>query len=349
MLVLRLEGAWPMLDGARLQYRAVVLALRAWGWRGRLRRVMDVARDVACRDEEVARQLGRALRRADVEGWPVGRVTRSLEELASHRATLVGLLAGEPGTALGALLREVVLAPRIVPASEWAAVAGLALSLESGLVQTLETFGRGLEHVFSRPVQRLPFTRAEYDALLASWPHGEAALRQAWHALERVETSGALANALRTRASHAPRGHRGGPVEMLLRAAFWQATAQARLDAWLDARFAPARVQPSEATAAIRYLLEREEGGAARLEGPRGALLMLAHELTGGARSALPGGRATLRAWASEADALRADPDWHRMRASLGASSVQRLLDGPLALPRAPERLAELFCASDEP
>lgn len=338
-----------MLEGARLQYRAVVLALRAWGWRGRLRRVVDVAGEVARRDAEVARHLRRALRRAAVEQWPPGRVTRSLQELASHRATLVGLLADEPGTALQALLREVSLAPRIVPAAEWGAVASLALRLEPELLQTLETFGRHLEQVFSRPVQRLPFSRAEYDALLASWPRGEGALRQAWHELERVDTSGALAHALRSRAAHAPRRQGSGPVDVLLRAAFWQATAEARLDAWLDARFAPARVQPSEATAAIRYLLAREEGGAARLEGPRGALLMLAHELVRGARPLLPGGRATLRAWAGEADELRDDPDWHRLRASLGASSVQRLLDGPLALPRAPERLAELFCAHDEP
>jgi hypothetical protein len=348
-LVQRLEGAWPLLDAARLQYRAVVLALRAWGWRGRLRRVVDVAREVARRDDEVARQLERALRRAAVEGWPAGRVTGTLEELASHRATLIGLLEGDPGTALRELLREVLLAPRAVTRVERDVVASLALRLEPELLQTLETFGRALERVFSRPVQRLPFSRAEYEALLSSWPRGERALRQAWHELERVDTTGALAHALRLRAAHAPSRACAGPVETLLRAEFWKATAEARLSALLEERFAPARVGPSEEAAAIRYLLARQEGAGARLEGARGALLMLAHELGSSDGPPLEGGRATLRAWATAADQLREDPDWQRLRASLGAASVQRLRAGPLSPPRAPERLAELFVASDEP
>lgn len=348
-LALRLEGAWPLLEAARLQYRAVVVVLQAWGWRARLRRMADVAREVARRDDEVARHLERALRRAEVEAWPRGRVTRTLNELAAHRATLVELLAGEPGTALRELLRDVLLAPRRVPAAEVAPVATLALRLEPGLLPALEALGRTLEPIFSRPAQPLPFTRAEYETLRAQWPRGEQALRQAWHELERVDTSGALAAELRLRATYAPRGAPRGPVEVLLHAAFWKATAEARLEVVLETRFAPARVQPSEAASAIDYLLARRDGGAARLEGPRGALLMLAHEFAGGHRSALPGGRATLRAWASAADERRDDPDWQRVSASLGASSVQRLLEGPRTLPRAPERLGELFCASDEP
>jgi hypothetical protein len=121
------------------------------------------------------------------------------------------------------------------------------------------------------------------------------------------------------------------------------------MEALLAAQFSPAHVQPAEATAAMGYLLARREGSPARLDGPRGALLMLAHELTCGDGPPLPGGRATLRAWAAAADRLQADPDWERVRASLGASSLQRLREGLLAPPRPPERLAELFFDSDEP
>ena len=146
----------------------------------------------------------------------------------------------------------------------------------------------------------------------------------------------------------------------LVHATFWQGAAEAHLEALLAERFAPVRVASGERTEALRWLLAREVDGAARLAivGPRGSLLMLAHELTASpqGRASLKGGRAQVRAWASEADRLEVDEDWRRLRDGLRVLAVRSFRSALPPLYRVgkrtekatlPERLTDFFSGDD--
>jgi len=330
----RLESSAPLLEATRTRYRALLPALCAWGWRQRLRAVADIAREVARTDEPVALALHRALRRAEAEAWPEGPVLELLEEVSKQRAELLRLVLRrlgseeEPGPGLAALLGQVVGEPRKVPTSEREAAAQEALQIDPSLIPALQHFGAAVEAVFSRSImreRRLPFTLAEYDALLALWPEGMRVLTKAWAEIERIDTTGGVERELRRRSL------RGTPIDRrcppgpraLVHAAFWQSAAEAEVQVLIEERFAPISVQASERIEALRWLLAREIDGAARLPtaSPRAALLMLAHELTGNpsGRAPLNGGRTQVAAWAAQADRLEGDDDWRRLRDGMRA------------------------------
>lgn len=333
-LLLRLEEAAPLLDATRTRYRALVPALRAWGWRDRLRELCDVAREVARTDAQVDVALRRALRRAEAEEWPEGEARELLEDVSALRTSLLQVLgrrlevpAEQPGPALLCVLRLVVGVPRKVPLGERDAAAQEALQVDGALIPSLQRFGAAVESLFGRPLargQRLPFTLAELDALLAGWAEGAQALARGWLEVARIDTTGGVERELLRRSKRAPRGTRGplGP-RALVHATFWSTAAQAHQQTVLAERFAPVELVESERNPALRFLLEREVDGAARLEprDARAALLMLAHELTASpeGRAPLVGGRAQVGAWAAAADALRGQNDWRRLRDGLRA------------------------------
>lgn len=364
----RLEASAPLLEATRTRYRALVPALASWSWRQRLRALADLAREVARREAEVEQALSRAQRRAQAESWPPGAVRALLEELGELRSRFSALverrlgpheLAG-PATPLESLLERVLGAPRKVAMAFREAAAQEALELEDGLITALSQFGTALEGVFGRPLtrgQKLPFTRSQYDALLAQWPEGERVLAQAWARVTRIDTSGGVERELSKRSRRAPKSGRGPPgPRALVHATFWRSAADAHVLALLGERFAPLTLLEGERIDALRFLLAREGDGAARLPGggPRGALLMLAHELTASpeGRAPLWGGHAQVRAWAALADGLEGDEDWRRLRDGLRALAARSFRSALPPLYRVgkptqkvslPERLTDFF------
>lgn len=369
----RLEAAGPLLTAARLRYRALLPAVRAWGWRARLRDLADVARAAAAQEAEVEAALSRAERRAVQEGWARGEVRALLEEtralreaLEDHlRALAPGPVEAGPASslarALTSLLSTVIGAPRAVARGERDAAAAEALSLEPPLAPALAQLADALERVFNRPVQRgrlLPFTREEFDDAWAAREAGAAALSRGWAAVHRIDTTGGVERELQRRARLGGRSPRHAPdsARALARAAFWSEATDAALDAALAERFAPVQVRAEERAATLRFLLARERDGAARLpeETPRAALLMLAHELTATpeGRAPLTGGRAQVRAWAVAADQLVPDDDHRRLLDGLRTLSARTLRGALPPLSRVgrtsgrsppPATLAELF------
>ena len=362
----RLEDTAPLLESTRTRYLALVSALAAWNWRRRLRAVADVAREVSRQEEEVEQALTRAARRANAEAWPPGEVRALLEELISLRARFVALLEKRlglselPGPGLRTLLDQVVGTPRKVAMGDREAAAQEALETVEGLIPALHRFGAALEGLFGRPLtrgQRLPFTLAEYDAVLAAIPEGERALSQAWARVARIDTTGGVERELTRRAKRTTRSSRGlaGP-RALAHADFWRRAALAHTQTLIDERFAPLMVLEAERTAALRFLLAREIDGAARLAqtGPRAALLMLAHELTASpeGRAPLKGGHGQVRAWAALADGLEGDDDWRRLRDGLRALAARSFRSAlpplyrvgkPVGRVALPERLTDFF------
>jgi len=366
----RLEASAPLLEATRTRYRALVPALASLRWRQRLRALADIAREVSRREAEVEQALSRAERRAKVEAWPEGAVRTLLQELAALRTRLTALVERRlaalelPGEGLRGLLESVVGAPRKVAMGEREAAAQEALELDDGLITELQHFGGAVEAVFGRPLtraQKLPFSLADYDALLARQPAGERALARAWARVSAIDTSGGVERELLRRSKRAPKTGRGlsGP-RALVHATFWRAAADSHVQSLLAERFSPLTVLEPEQVAALRFLLAREGDGAARLPGggPRAALLMLAHELTAApeGRAPLEGGHAQVRAWAALADSLEGDDDWRRLRDGLRALAARSFGNGfRAALPplyrvgkRAervalPERLSDFF------
>lgn len=365
-LLRRLEDAGPLLQATLTRYKALLPALKSWSWKKRLRDLADVAREVALADAQVAQALHRAQRRADAEHWPDGKARSLLEDVSELRVHLELSITKHlereepPGTGLLALLDQLLNVPRQVPLGERDAAAHEALSFELDLIPSLESFGAAVERLFSRPLargKRLPFSLAEYDALLARWAEGAQALGKAWSLVERIDTTGGVERELARRAKRAPKSSRGlrGP-RALVHATFWNTTAIAHQKTVIDERFAPAQLDEAEHRAAFRFLLAREVDGAAKLEleAPRAELLMLAHELTASpeGRAPLVGGRARVGAWARAADALHEEEDWRRLRDGLRALTARSV---GLSLPplyrvgrkseRAPlpERLTDFF------
>ncbi len=366
-LLRRLEDAAPLLEATRARYRALLPAVQAWGWRQRLREVCDIAREVARTDEQVEQALRRATRRAQAEAWPEGAARELIEDVNALRTRLNAAVVRRlehSGAGLLALLGLVIGVPRKVAMGERDAAAQEALQLHDGLILRLERFGTALELLFGRPLvrdHRLPFTLPEYDALLAQWSEGTKALTQGWAAIARIDTTGGVERELLRRSQRAPQKTRSAPgPRALVHATFWNTAADAHLQLLLEERFSPLQLKETERVTALRFLLAREVDGAARLpdDGPRAALLMLAHELTASpeGRARLTGGREQVSTWAARADALAGDEDWRRVRAGLRAlaSRSTRLSLPPLyrvgkRTERAPlpERLTDFFSTGE--
>ncbi|MFZ5442522.1 MAG: hypothetical protein ACOZQL_21105 [Myxococcota bacterium] len=357
----RLEEAAEALEATRLRLRALVPALEGWRWRQRLRALSDVARSVVRDDAQSRGLLERALRRAEAERWPAGPTRALLDETRALLDRLEVALHALGVDTLAAALAQVVGVPRAVPAAERDAAAAEVLEAGDEVVLTLTRFGALLERVFSRPLARelpLPFTLAELDEVLAAQPDGTRALDEAWARVAAVDTTGGVERELRRRALQLPKRGRGpaGP-RALVHAQFWWSRADAVREQLVEERFAPVRVAAGERAPCVRFLLQREREGGARLEladVARAALLSLAHELGGvpAARPPLAGGAARLRRWAREADALEGDDDWRRLREALRHRA--RAPAGPVVPPlyrvasprppaRLPERLADFF------
>jgi len=335
----RLEGRAELFEDTRLRYRAVVAALRGFGWKDKLRRLRDVVHEVARRQPEVDEALPHALRRADAEAWPAEldlvACLREVHALSEELRRLVAKrLGAEPPTRAGlgaqllVLLERVLFAPRLVlPGQRWAVAKEILSPALSPEVARALDFGVAVERVFSRPIDpahTLPFELLEWDDLAELWRRGELALDVALGRLEKVDVTGGLRRAIERRARHVPSVAQASGLQQVLHAHFWRSTAHARIDAVLTARLAPASARPREAFPVLRYLLRRERDALARLadEGlppPRAALLELAHELTGlpQERAATVGGWQGLLDRAALADTAPRDPDWPKVRDAL--------------------------------
>ncbi|MFO0594968.1 MAG: hypothetical protein U0228_06680 [Myxococcaceae bacterium] len=381
----RLEGDAEALDRAVVRLRALVPALGAWTWKARVRGLADVARAVARSELTTRKAIDRALRRARAEAWPRGATRSLVEDAASLFESLDAQLERHGFATLDDLVLAVVGQRRAVGLAERESAAAEVLDPEDPLVARLSRFTTAVAPLYGRPrdARALPLSRTEHAALTDAWTDGLLALTEAWRRVDGLDESGGVTRWLQRRAGVAPKSTRTlrtGPGA-LAGAEYWKHHALAAQAFAVETHFAPVKVAEPERAACFEFLLRRHDDGSARLdldpqpasppskrttagrartdspqeERARAALLMLAHELRGGApgRAALEGGVRQVAQWASTADALQGEPDWTSLRDALRlvtARSFQRSLP-PLAQkggPRRPleQKLADFFPGS---
>jgi hypothetical protein len=340
-LRIRLEGGAELLEAARLRFRTLVPALSGLGWKDKVRRNVEVLREVAGLQPQVDAALALVKRRASAEGWPDGPLVRGFSETASLRAELEQRVATRLGKKLGlveglvALEAAVVFAPRLVlPGSRWAVTCEV-LPTTAPFVQQARAFGEQLQRLFGprRDDETSPVAASD-DELVAferGWWAGQRALDQAFERLDTIDLTGG------TRRSLVRRARRpqvtlvdGSGAAMVLHAVHWREAALAHQQRVLTAKLEPAQVQPHERLVVYLWLARRAKAGG-RLElkpRPRAALLELAALLRGqlGATPTLDG-FGSLRTLATEADAAPDDPDWRRVLESL--KLVMRVMAAP--------------------
>lgn len=317
-----------MLEAAKLRLAVLVPALQSWRWRTRVREVADIARAVVRSLPELEPLVARARRRASSEGWGKGGLRAVLDEVHGQLQALHAAVAEREYASLEALVVGTVGLTRKVAIHERETAAAEVLDAEDPLVARLVRFHEEVAKVFGRPrggARTLAFTYEDHERLRPLWRDGEDALAEAWARIARVDSTGGVERWLRGRAAVAPRQSgrvklKSGPVA-LAAAEFWRTHALALRTQYVSEHYAPVRVLEDEESEALKFVLARHGDGAAVLgDDARAALLMLAHELMGGAPGRVPlsGGVRRVREWAMLADTLpRDDEDWVRLRESL--------------------------------
>ena len=333
----RLEDRADLLEATRLRYRALVLMLRAFFWKDRLRANLELLREVALCQPEVDATLAAVTRRAVAEDWPSDSapvlLLDDVEELREAVASWTErrLIARKKPVLLGdALLKleeEVLDAGPILGRRLW--------------TQAMETLPRNLpelraacsaadifERVFKRPVPpgALPFTEAEGDEVRRALPVAEQSLMALRARLDRFDGTGRVRAFLEKRARRAPvRPPRSGP-ELWLHAVFWNDVARSRLELLLAARLSPVEAREEEWPELVGWLAARERSVDARLEASavvsegRAGLVEAAAELAALSYARPPG------PWNEEAAWVRLWTAAHRARAETGPE-VDRLRD----------------------
>jgi hypothetical protein len=354
-----LEGGAALLEATRLRLEALVPAIQSWRWRTRVREVADIARAVVRSLGEVRPLVGRARRRATSEGWAKGSAVRTLvERVAAQLEALDAAVTSREYDSLEQLVLATVGLTRKVAIHERESAASEVLDAEDPLVARLARFHEEVSKVFGRPRQArsVSFTFEDHERLRPVWRDGEDALAEAWARIARLDSTGGVERWLKSRAAVAPRQSqrtktKSGPA-VLAAAEFWRSHALALRTQFVTEHFAPVRVQEEEESEALKFLLLRHGEGAAVLgDDARAALLMLAHELMGGAPGRVPltGGVQRVRAWAELADTLpRDDEDWVRLRDSLRvvmARTVSPVLPPLKRVPGTPPRRTEQVLA----
>lgn len=323
-----LEGGADDLEAARLRLEALVPAIESWRWRTRVREVADIARAVVRSLPELRPLVARTRRRATAENWNKSSKLRALvERVHAQLLALDHAVVSREYETLEALLLATVGLTRKVAIHERETAAVEVLDAEDPLVARLQRFQEEVAKVFGRPrggSRTVAFTYDDHERLRPLWRDGENALGEAWARIAKVDSTGGVERWLKGRAAVAPRQSarlkRNGP-SVLAAAEFWRSHALALRTQYVTEHFAPLRVQEEEESEALKFVLLRHTDGAAVLgEDARAALLMLAHELMGGAPGRVPltGGVTRVREWAALADTLpRGDEDWVRLRESL--------------------------------
>ncbi|MFT3712037.1 MAG: hypothetical protein QM817_30715 [Archangium sp.] len=354
-----LEGGAALLEASRLRLEALVPALESWRWRTRVREVADIARAVIRSLPELRPLVERARRRATSENWAKASAVRTLvERVAKLLSSLDEAVTSREYESLEQLVVSTIGLTRKVAIHERETAASEVLDAEDPLVARLARFHEEVSKVFGRPRQArtVSFTFEDHERLRPVWRDGENALAEAWARIARVDSTGGVERWLKSRAAVAPRQSgraktKSGPA-VLAAAEFWRTHALALRTQFVTEHFAPVRVQEEEESEALKFLLQRHTEGAAVLgEDARAALLMLAHELMGGAPGRIPltGGVHRVRAWAELADTLpRDDEDWVRLRDSLRvvmARTVSPVLPPLKRVPGTPPRRSEQLLA----
>lgn len=324
-----LEGGADDLEAARLRLEALVPAIESWRWRTRVREVADIARAVVRSLPDLRPLVARARRRATSESWSKSSKLRALvERVHAQLLALDEAVTSREYETLEALLVATVGLTRKVAIHERETAAAEVLDAEDPLVARLQRFSEEVAKVFGRPrggARTVAFTYDDHERLRPVWRDGEDALAEAWARVAKVDSTGGVERWLRSRAGVAPRQSgriklKTGPT-VLAAAEFWRTHALALRTQYVSEHFAPLRVEDEEESEALKFVLARHADGAALLgDDARAALLMLAHELMGGAPGRVPltGGVTRVREWAALADTLpRDDEDWVRLRESL--------------------------------
>ena len=330
-LRVRLEGRAELLQATVLRYRALVGALKAFRWKERLRRVVDVLQTVAREQDAVDSALAFVRRKAALEAWPKGPVLASAAETDALLVELRRQVARRLGDDASRVLAEdlfrlerlATASPRLVlPGHRWQ-VACTALPPSLPELEVALRFGSSLERVFGRPMDprgALKVTPPEWALVERSWVDGVRALEVVWKRAEAIDLSGGVGRMLRRRAKRLPRVELSQGPTMLVYAEFWRALARSRMEQLSSVRVEPATLRPEEHFAVFAWLVRRQSDPTAPLDlpPPRAALLELAHLLSGSARAS-PRERPwdALDALAGRADDDREDPDWRRVHDAL--------------------------------
>ncbi len=334
-LRIRLEGGAELLEATRLRYRALTQALRGWTWRDKLRRNVEVLREVVRVQAQVDEVLSSASKKAVAEHWEPGPLLTCLDEVRALHTELrqrVSLRLERGATLslaedLAALEAQVSLEPRLVlPARRWA-VACEVLPRSSPTVEAVAQFGAALEQHFSRPMDDsgpIPVSPAEMRAVADTWPTGTSALDEAWQRVAAIDLTGGVRRALVRRSKRAP----GSPLEpvgpaVLVHAEFWRTFALGRMTRIVSSRVEPVVVTRDEVLPVFEWLVQRQVEPV-RLVHPvvapaRAALLELSLVVRG-AGGAVPRSSdvfGLLRSLADQADLARDAADWRRVRDAL--------------------------------
>ncbi len=290
----RLEGRADLLDATVLRYRLLQRALSSFRWKPRLRRNLDVLREVVRTSDEVEEAREVAARHAQREAWPpraaLRRCLEELEVLDGKLRRLCERRLGGREERLGSQLAALEAALRAESAGplQRAALAHALLSARTVEVGRASLFGDYLEAQFKRPFDArapIPYTREQAAALVGRLSEGEGALQALWQLLQSADRSGEMVRHYQRRARRAPVRPSRGPVEELLRAAFWFGLAQTRLREWVDAALSPLEVGEAEVLPVFVWLAARQESALSPLlateaiSSPRAAVLELAHGL----------------------------------------------------------------------
>lgn len=90
---LRLEGRLEVIEAARKRYAMLERRLKGPGWRRRMRAWRGFAQEVLSHEAKLAEALGRARRRAELEGWPETLpALEPLRDVVARRARLEALI-----------------------------------------------------------------------------------------------------------------------------------------------------------------------------------------------------------------------------------------------------------------
>jgi hypothetical protein len=292
----RLEGRAEVLEVARLRFIALAQMVRSLRWRARLRRNTALVRETAAAAPVVDAALDHLFAKAKRERWPqrtqvlqLGEEVSALwdETLEAGRRRLRDDKELPMQQVLEQLERVVLTQPQLILPGQRTQVANELLPRSLPEFGVIAHFGEVLEQLFKRPIQpmqRLPFTVAEFDELRVLWLPGEQALQAVWRRIAMLDSAGTLTRFLRRRARRAPMRRANTGPELLLAAEFWSTLAVARLKEIAAARLSPLSCRDDELFAVVRWQLLRQEEPTATLDDAsvqpsRAGLLELAHEL----------------------------------------------------------------------
>lgn len=318
---MRLEGRADLLEATRVRYTALIRMLGAWFWRERLRRNIELLREVAQTEEEVAAVIHSVRLRAAAEGWPVNRgpirlisdVERLGVQLAQRVARRrVSTGGGGLAQALFALEAEVLSEPRtfFYPGSVWAAANEL-LPRNHPDLRALCAAATALVPLASRPDPAngaFALSPDECLTFVAALEQADPSVRSLRARLATLERTGTVLALLDKKAALAPRVRPRSGAEQFVFGAGWTNYAWARAARWLAPWVRPLELREEEYGPVLEWIGRARSDPSEPLYfrgAPRDALLetcLRSSEVLLG-RRLIPSHPAALRAAAERAEA----------------------------------------------